>query len=293
MKHKKSQSRRVDKVTGFCLKVFVTLMFGGLILTVVLPSKTERAYTSYMPSSQSNSNPEKFKKTLTERKEKLFETIRRFSQGLALVTKGNKEGEALSDLFEKSHIPVMVHEGITYVSSPHEITQTHFLVKKGVPSLRQRGVELIASFNTTNRTLTINDQPTTDCWCGFVAGHEMKHVHDIVMDIEVPSPLWSDEYLAGEVRAYEFEITLIEQWTHGEFKRRVAQSMSQLAHKHVNQWTKEDIKPFEDLFPPAMSQMESDTRVGLYAVAIAFQKVEQSGANDVLKEKMRLYRALF
>lgn len=293
MQHQKKQSRRADRVTGFFLKVFATLMLGGIMLTIVLPSKAERTYTSSVPSSQSDSSPEKFKKVWAEKNGKLLEVIRHFSQSLALVTKGNKEGEALSELFEKSHIPVIVHEGMTYVSSPRETTQTLFFVKEGTPSFRQREVELVASFNTTNRTLTINDQPMTDCWRGFIAGHEMKHVHDIVTGIEVPSPLWSNEYLAGEVRAHEFEITLIEQWTHGEFKRRVAMSMPTLAHKPVKQWTKEDIKPFEELFPPAMSQMESDARVALYAIAVAFQKAEQSGTNDVLKEKMRLYRAMF
>ncbi len=106
-----------------------------------------------------------------------------------------------------------------------------------------------------------------------------------------PAHLHEDAFVAGEIRAYELEIELMENYLKGTFHKALSNTAQRLAGRPVA--CLEDFRELDALFPPVESVIEREIRNTTYAVALAFQYAKQSGNPDVTQEKMKNFRKLF
>lgn len=274
------RNARPDRWSGFILKGFGIIMGAALVCTIFLPTKS--SMNIGMRAAAETMTPKMIQKHLREQIER---TTRTFHRGLELVTRNHGVGQELLRLFEENYIPVIPVNGAWVTTQSAIIKNTSFYVTTGLR--RFGGLELSASFDQDEQLLMIDPSPTTDCWMGFIGAHEMLHVRDYFMRGKSPPDLLPSD----EVRAYELEIDLIDQWTQGRFRKTIKGVAQRLNGKQLTSDSAE-VRELNALFPTALSQTELDTRSMVYIIAISFYEAERSGAPDITKEKERRYKKI-
>ena len=85
----------------------------------------------------------------------------------------------------------------------------------------QLNISTTFQFNQTQDLFIIPAVPTSPVWMGMVCIHETVHANDILEGTESRTAS-RQEFLAGEMRAYQTELKAIDAFTQGAFSEEIA-----------------------------------------------------------------------
>lgn len=147
------------------------------------------------------------------------------------------------------------------------------------------------------RMLTILPCPFTREWAGIGLVKSLSHLYDMDPNAESRTENRRN-YLEAEVRAYDCELTIIENLTDGRFSAAIAELISDLKVHDLNRYVQvvntgsklsciaKKLDPLVSSDPPA-SHWEAGLRLGVYILALGFHVAQSCGTDAISPDEWK------
>lgn len=287
------------------------LSFGPWLLMIVViigaimwkkhASAERRQQTTRSQSPSAESRRELFSAEQGARMARLPQTRARHIALLRPLAESDMLGYQLLRLLEdQTYYSVFATNGVTIrFAAPDEDVSEAILTEQVLEvtvshpeELRANGIAPAAMQYMRNRRQLILPEESlfTELWFGLGLAHELSHAHDHLISRIEPTIGTAESYAAGERRAYEFEIRLLERaLAQAGVEELIATTAHTLGADAQPLMITDPPPPvWQDLvgFPsPARSRTELGIRCGLAVVAVNFYLIEQRGGGDREKEE--------
>jgi hypothetical protein len=281
----------------------VAVVFFGAWLFFALQEKADASAFAERAKAESEAEERSRQKLIAQDRKDLLRSLK-------LVASGDEEGEKLIDLLQKA-VVVRVYGwgkwseedtiGKQLFSDAKSKTPRHlWIIPAEQDSRAAYGFFPQANFEYSQSGNSIFTPPPntfTDHWLGVRLAHELLHASDYLTGVEPPNPMGAgltDEFVRGEVRAHTLEVRLLDRLSNGAFRKILNKIAVRVEPPDgfPGRWfyskTLEEFAELDELFPPALSKEESNTRRGCYNVALNFTYAERLGLGE--KGKVTFYR---
>lgn len=237
-----------------------------------------------------------------DRRRQVLRTIDFFKNGLQLVCPKNTKCNRLFTLFEDNNIPIVVESivkpdnklkadgsmNITTLSSKI-FTEASFYITVPNKQLQGRERDASATFDNTTGVLSLSRERYSKPWAGFILAHELVHV---VEWLKRGRDLAKGKNMAEEVLAHELEFKIIDDYTNGQFTKKIDEALLLAESRISGMLEKEEVmRHFDPLFPPSKSAEEHDSRHTNYELAMRFRSVDLHEGGSMTK-KVAVYKAM-
>lgn len=198
-------------------------------------------------------------------------------QSMKMLTKGSPQLNPFVEFFQEQSRRAKVVDG-QILAEEAGTKGTHFwvLVLNELQK-NELNVPTTFQFDSTQDLFTIADVPISPVWMGMGCIHETVHAKDILEGIESRNAS-RQEFLAGEIRAYQTELAAIDVFTQGAFSRQISDILADQLYEQRGKFIvpNQDAQTSLDQLSPQpipQSTEERSVRDGFYVVALNFARL--------------------
>lgn len=210
------------------------------------------------------------------------------------IAKGDPHGEELINFYDRAARRAH-YRGENIISDEEGTRGKNFWVAvvnqdTRLPSSQVYGV---SKYDSTQDILTIKRIGLSEIWKGALFAHEVSHAYD---DLVLQEKKTQEAFDLGEVKAYDFELDLLDRTTGGLFKDHLKQQAGTIPKGKIRgMLSAQNFAAFDALFPKAINQEEVNLRTVVYTVGINFAAIESryNTPEEITKEKMKYFRSVY
>lgn len=211
-------------------------------------------------------------------------------QGMKSVTNKAPKLQPLVQFFQKRAKSAKVVNGEIFAEQGGEKGTDFWVISLNEVKRAKYNVPATFQFDQTQDLFYITAVPISQAWMGLGCLHETVHAKDILEGKEFRDASRQD-FLAGEVRAYETELAAIDAFTSGRFATTLQTILKRKNYRMSGNITipnQAAHKSLDNLFPQptAQSKAERSIRDGFYLIALNFAQLPNQKDRLLLLEKL-------
>lgn len=217
-------------------------------------------------------------------------TFAQCQQGMQQVTQNAPKLQPVVKFFQERAKLAKVVDGEIFAEEGGE-KGTHFwVIVLDEAEQAKYNVPVAFQFDQTQDLFYLPAAPISQPWMGLGCLHETVHAKDILEGKESRDASRQD-FLAGEVRAYEMELAALDAFTEGRFTTTLQTILERQNYRRSGNLTVPNQaaqKALDNLFPQPepQSTAERSVRDGLYLIALNFARLPNQQERLLWLEKL-------
>jgi|GEM_PF-3381947 len=205
------------------------------------------------------------------------ETYAHCLQSMKILTKGSPQLTPFVGFFQKQSRLAKVVDGQILAEEAGTKGTNFWVLVLNEFEKSELNVSTTFQFDPTQDLFTIADVPISSVWMGMGCIHETVHAKDILDGTESRNAS-RQEFLAGELRAYQVELEAIDTFTQGAFSQTISGILQDKLYEQRGKFiipNKDAQRSLDQLSPQPIPQStaERSVRDGFYVVALNFARL--------------------